>query len=204
MRIIFIDSCVNMYYMSNVQSVTTAATKSPADVVEAMVARSDANTINTNNNNSSQPIAKQQWLSKFFRKIGKQLEDITYVEVLTTGTDSSKLKLTEDNPEIDDALKVSGELSILARTRIELDGDIVVLLPLQNEVQQQASVNDEILNIHRENVKMAIENWHNFLNTAIEAAKIIAILAGYKDVGNAFDNFMFKDNKNNNTDTTGN
>jgi hypothetical protein len=124
----------------------------------------------------------QQWLSKFFRRIGKQLEDITYVEVLTTGADCSKLKLTEDNPEIDDALKVSGELSILARTRIELDGDIVVFLPLQNGVQQQASVNDEILNIHRENVKMAIENWHNFLNTAIEAAKIIAILAGYKDV----------------------
>lgn len=147
----------------------------------------------SSSNNSIVPLtqtSKQEWLSSFFGKIGRQLEDLTYLEVLTTGADTSKLRLTDEHPEIDDALKASGEMTILARTRIELDGDITVLLPLKNNAED-TSINNEVLDIHKENVKMAIENWHSFLNTAIEAAKTIAYIAGYKDVGKAFDKFMF-------------
>ena len=137
---------------------------------------------------------KEQWLHSFFGKIGKQLEDLTYLEVITTGASSEKLKLTKEFPEIDDALKQTGELSILARTRIELDGDIAVLLPLKGGVEE-ASINNEIMDVHRENVKTALENWRGFMNAAMEAAKLVAGIAGYKDVGKAFDNFMYKDTK---------
>jgi hypothetical protein len=140
------------------------------------------------------PALKEQWLSSFFGKIGKQLEDITYLEVLTTGADTSKLRLTKEKPEIDDALMDLGEVSILARTRIELDGDIAVLLPLKGSTEE-ASINNEIMDVHRENVKVALENWRGFMNAAIEAAKTVAVIAGYSNVGKAFDNFMYKDGK---------
>ncbi len=146
--------------------------------------------------NRSNYICKQEYNqafpshTRFFGKIGKQLEDLTYVEVLTMGCENSKLKLTPQTPEIDDAIKSVGEISVLARTKIELDGDIAVLLPLQNN---EVKINNEIMDIHRENVKVAIDNWNNFMKTTLEAAKTIADIAGLKDVSKAFDSFVFKE-----------
>jgi len=71
------------------------------------------------------------------------------------------------NPDLDiviDAFKDS-ELKIVARTRIELDGDIMVLLPTNNYKKDgDIIINQELLSLHKDNVDVAVKNWNSFVN----------------------------------------
>ena len=128
------------------------------------------------------------WLSKFYRKISDQLQDLTYVEVITMSSTSASAVTARIDTSAPDVLKEIEEkqMKLLARTKIELDGDILVILPMLNG---EATVNKEILNIHKENVTVAVQNWNSFLNMIIEVIKVFADLAGMprKDI---FDKFV--------------
>jgi hypothetical protein len=132
--------------------------------------------------------AKQGFLSKFFGKIGDQLQDLSYVEVVTTTSTSPLVKINPDAKDILDELEKPG-IAILARTRIELDGDIVMILPAENG--DTKVINKDIMNIHKENTTVAVANWTQVLNLAITAVKNIAELAGLKQT-DLFNNFVIK------------
>ena len=135
---------------------------------------------------------------KSLHNFGKQLErlttDLEAIEVVTaigeTTVEISSNKSTiegSDTPLKTDITNIangqiqsiSGKLNILARTRFELDGDLLVILPTKQiatnpttnsdtqpegsttsstEIKDRVEIDKEILDLHKENVKMAIDN----------------------------------------------
>ena len=111
-------------------------------------------------------------LDNIFAKLTDQLKDLTYVEVITAkGSPGVKI---EDRDDVLDALK---NVEILARTKIELDGDIVMVLPM-TKINGEDKIDQEIMTVHKENVDVAVQNWKSFMDTILNAVSLIAELAG--------------------------
>lgn len=131
--------------------------------------------------NTSSP-KKESWANSFFSKIGDQLEDLTYCEIITaTATNpASRIKTSAEN--VLDELNPPG-FAILARTKIELDGDILMILPTDPS-SGGAKIDKDIMDIHKQNTTVAVENWKNFLNMVIGVVNNIVELTGMdkKDV----------------------
>jgi hypothetical protein len=104
-------------------------------------------------------------------KIDPQYQDL--VEAITAR--SGNVVATESNAEGKEAtrIKANDELraEILARTWIGLDGDVAMILP-----RNRAGIDPEVLQLHKANVDVAVQNWRYFLDTMIKG---IQILAGY-------------------------
>jgi hypothetical protein len=117
------------------------------------------------------------FLDEIFDKVRDQLKDISYVEVITA-TGDAELKI---DPQKDNVLDAITTLNIRARTTIELDGDIVMIIPT-SKINGELKIDEAIMKIHKENVDAAVQNWKSFLNTILSAIELIAHLAGLKDV----------------------
>lgn len=82
---------------------------------------------------------------------------------------------TERNAEGEEAKRTKGNdelrAEILARTWIGLDGDIAMILP-----KNRSEIDSEILQLHKANVDVAVQNWRYFLDTMMKG---IQILSGY-------------------------
>lgn len=63
----------------------------------------------------------------------------------------------------------------MARTRIELDGDIGMLLP--TSADGSLTINNDILNIHKQNVDVAVANWNSFVQNMLKALDILVSIA---------------------------
>jgi hypothetical protein len=123
------------------------------------------------------PDEKKGFIGNFIDTIKKEIRDLSYMEIITTVGDVN----ANVNPDLElviDALKKS-ELRIIARTRIELDGDIMVLLPTSNNTKDgDITINQEIMALHKENVEVAVHNWNNFMNNMLLALKTIIDITG--------------------------
>jgi hypothetical protein len=128
------------------------------------------------------------------RIVREQLEDLSFVEIMTAESDNINAKI---NPNYENFLvaltaksgsplklkskadgeaneatirkKEDGELKgkVLARTRIELDGDIALILPTnRNEIDA------EVLQLHKANVDVAVQNYRLFVNAIFDVLKI--------------------------------
>ena len=85
---------------------------------------------------------------------------------------------TEINPDAEDiiaALKALNQINILARTRIELDGDIAVILPTDKD---NVKINNEVMAIHKQNVDTAVTNWNNFVHNILSALELLISISG--------------------------
>lgn len=124
---------------------------------------------------------------KFAKELERLTEDLKAVEVITA-VGPTTIDLKDEGGEIEvtnianGGKLVEGKLTILARTRLELDGDLLSILPTKGAVTKALSnktpsdneadtelkeptddnkmlgIDQDILNIHNENVKMALEN----------------------------------------------
>jgi len=112
-------------------------------------------------------------LDSLFAKLTDQLKDLSYVEVITA-KGSPDVKIDSEKENVLDTLNT---VEILARTKIELDGDIVMILPI-TKVNGEDRINQEIMKIHKENVEAAVQNWKSFMDTILNAVSLIAELAG--------------------------
>lgn len=131
-------------------------------------------------------------LNNFAKQFEHLSTDLEAIEVVTaigettveissnTHTEGSGTTLKADITNIANgqAQNISGKLNILARTRFELDGDLLVILPTKktttasttlptegptettslSELKDMVEIDKEILDLHKENVKMAIDN----------------------------------------------
>jgi hypothetical protein len=111
-------------------------------------------------------------LDNIFAKITDQLKDLSYVEVITA-KGSPDVKIDSDK----NVLEALNAVEILARTKIELDGDIITVLPI-TKVNIEDKINQEIMKVHKENVEVAVQNWKSFMDTILNAVSLIADLAG--------------------------
>jgi hypothetical protein len=100
----------------------------------------------------------------FFNDLSSELatwvSDIKAIEIVTASGNIT-VKIEGQNNDITNLANggnVSGEVKVLARTRVELDGDLLVILPTKEDESKSVIVDNEILNIHNNNVNMAMSN----------------------------------------------
>ena len=109
-----------------------------------------------------------------FSEFGKKLvevfkavsEDLGTLTVVTTTGSVTTIEKKSTGDEVYD-IKEEG---IAAKTIIEIDGDIIVKLPVTDKEGNAVELNERILEIHEENVAMAMENWRTFITTLVEIA----------------------------------
>jgi len=102
-------------------------------------------------------------LVEVFKAVSEDLGTLTVVT--TTGSVTTTVKKST-GAEIYD-IKEEG---IAAKTIIEIDGDIIVKLPVVDQEGNAVELNERILEVHEENVAMAMENWRTFITTLVEIA----------------------------------
>jgi hypothetical protein len=109
-----------------------------------------------------------------FGEFGKKLvevfkevsEDLGTLTVVTTTGSVTTTEKKSTGAEVYD-IKEEG---IAAKTIIEIDGDIIVKLPVVDQEGNAVELNERILEIHEENVAMAMENWRTFITTLVDIA----------------------------------
>jgi elongation factor P--beta-lysine ligase len=60
------------------------------------------------------------------------------------------------------------DVNVLARTRIELDGDVLVSLPQQNG---KVKLDNEIIELHKENLEFHFKLWQQMVETMTKTLK---------------------------------
>jgi hypothetical protein len=95
----------------------------------------------------------------------KWINDIQVMEIITgVGDVNVKIEAGKDTIEQLD----TGQIKLLARTSIHLDGDLLVLLPKKENSPGTFELDPQIYAIHKENVNIAIQNFSNNLKTMSE------------------------------------
>ncbi len=102
-------------------------------------------------------------LVEVFKAVSEDLGTLTVIT--TTGSVTTTVKKSTGAEVYD--IKEEG---IAAKTIIEIDGDIIVKLPVMDQEGNAVELNERILEIHEENVAMAMENWRTFITTLVEIA----------------------------------
>jgi hypothetical protein len=91
------------------------------------------------------------------------IEDVQTMDVITaTGNLKVKIDSTKQGSIIDQLTSADGELTIRARTTVQLDGDILSILP-EKASDTGSQVDEQMLKIHKESVDMAMKNVSNNL-----------------------------------------
>lgn len=116
---------------------------------------------------------KSLW-QKFVDTMNKELADLSYIEIITaSGDPKSEIDPNNDAQDVVDAIRALDTVKALARTRIELDGDIALIVP------GGSNINQEILSIHKQNVDVAVANWNAFVQNMLRALDLlISIVRG--------------------------
>ena len=139
----------------------------------------DASNIKDNTNiEKLKPEEDKGFLGNFFDTIRKEIRDVSYLEVVTAIGDV-KANVNPDAELVILGLNKDANVTIKARTRIELDGDIMVWLPTNNKEQDgEITINQQIMDIHKENVELAVHNWNQFMKNIFDVLKIIIDMTG--------------------------
>jgi hypothetical protein len=118
---------------------------------------------------------KNLW-ETFMDTLKNELIDLSYIEIVTAAGDpKTEIDPNNDARDIVAALRSLEKVRALARTRIELDGDIGMLVPTKDD--GSLSINNDILNIHKQNVDVAVENWNSFVQNMLKALDILVSIA---------------------------
>ncbi|HEY7757297.1 MAG TPA: hypothetical protein VIA08_03605 [Nitrososphaeraceae archaeon] len=91
------------------------------------------------------------------------IEDVQTMDVVSaTGNLKVKIDSTKQGSIIDQLPSAEGELTIRARTTIQLDGDILSILP-EKASNVGSQIDEQMIKIHKETVDMAMKNVSNNL-----------------------------------------
>lgn len=125
----------------------------------------------------SAEVDDETFLENLKKTIKEYLTDLTYIDVTTLIGDPKKTKWKLD-PTKDIKQQISEmDVTLLAKTIIELDGDITQILPGDHSTGDVIT-DKEILNLHKESVDAAVENWDNFVKNSIEAVSQVRKFLG--------------------------
>ena len=91
------------------------------------------------------------------------IEDVQTMDVVSaTGNLKVKIDSTKQGSILDQLPSAEGELTIRARTTIQLDGDILSILP-EKASNVGSQIDEQMIKIHKETVDMAMKNVSNNL-----------------------------------------
>lgn len=84
------------------------------------------------------------------------IDDIRSMDIVTATSDDLKVKI---DPKKGDLLTdLPQNVKINARTTVQLDGDLIVILPTKQGTQGDPQIDNDILQIHKDNVDLALKN----------------------------------------------
>ena len=107
------------------------------------------------------------------------IDDVRSMDIVTATAKDLRIKIDPTTTNLLEGLPA--EVQIKARTTIQLDGDLIVLLPTKEGTESDTQVDSQILQIHKENVDFALKNLSN--NIKIFTDGIVQALALAKDYG---------------------
>lgn len=131
-------------------------------------------------------------MNTFFETIKKEMADLSYMEIVTVVGDP-KTAIDAKANDIVEALNDTPKLTIVARTRIELDGDIAMIVPSDEDTSK---LRQDIMALHKENAAAAVNNWNTFVkNILLAAVTIFGVVSGDSKPGEAMSKMLqdFKD-----------
>jgi hypothetical protein len=146
----------------------------------------------------------------FLNTLNKEIKDLRSLEILTVSAEN--LLMDMEKPDTNEPtnllkdleqIKDKHNIQILARTHYELDGDIVQFLPMTKDSStgnvKNLKENNDIMNIHNQNVEKALSNQQNFIKVMTEfVSQVLLGVAGKNDLkglGNLMDIFVSDKNK---------
>jgi len=110
-------------------------------------------------------------LGEFGKKLATKLEeiakDIGTLTVITTTGQIKKITKVSTGEDIYDIT----ETGISAKTIIEMDGDIILKIPVKDADGEDQVIDERILSLHEGNVKLAMDNWKTFITTLVSVSK---------------------------------
>ncbi len=113
------------------------------------------------------------------------IEDIQAIDIVTaTALTDEGIKVTIDprKGSIMASLDGNSGINIKARTTLQLDGDYIGILPTKKtDTAPTTQIDTEVLTLHKENVKFAIDNYSNNLKIMTDA--VIKLLSSLNEVG---------------------
>ena len=125
----------------------------------------------------SAEIDDETFLDDLKKTIKEYLTDLTYIDVTTLIGDPKKIKWKLDPSKNIKEQIADMDVTLLAKTVIELDGDITQILP-GDPATGDVITDKEILQLHKESVDAAVENWDSFVKNMIEAVSQIRKFLG--------------------------
>ena len=114
-------------------------------------------------------------LTGIVKKVGKVLDDMaTDLYELSVVTTTGSVKTIEIDEKKDGTKRQVfdiEETGISAKTVIQIDGDIIVKIPVRNSEGEPIEIDERMLQLHEENVRMAMENWKTIITTLVSVVK---------------------------------
>lgn len=118
----------------------------------------------------------EEFSTNFANIIKDGITDVTKLDVTTVVGDSAKVdmeKVFGDKENFTKDNGTSAELTIIGMTRINAAGDIVEMLYGSNG---KLDMEPDLLEIHKENVKQAVETWNRFFRNLLEISATVAAI----------------------------
>lgn len=114
-------------------------------------------------------------LAGVVKKVGKVLDDMAtdLYELSVVTTTGSVTTIEIDNKKDGTKKQVFDvqETGISAKTVIQIDGDIIVKIPVRDGEGNEIEIDERMLQLHEENVQMAMENWKTIITTLVSVVK---------------------------------
>jgi len=133
----------------------------------------------------------------------EELQDLSYMEIITATSEKVDGHIDNKGWDILDSLRRGnppseydivneGEVEIkkedmltlsnteiLARTRIELDGDIMTIL--KDKKGESVKMSEDAMELHKLGMDISVKNWHYFLQFVLEMTMTIGMIVGNVD-----------------------
>lgn len=114
-------------------------------------------------------------LKDIVKKVGNALQematDLVELSVVTTTGSVTTIEINDHRTGGKKEVFDIQETGITAKTVIQLDGDIIVRIPVKDMEGSPMEIDERMLQLHEENVKIAMENWRTVITTLVAVVK---------------------------------
>jgi hypothetical protein len=98
-------------------------------------------------------------------------QDIGELSVVTTTGEIITKEVNRPNEEGMKTIYDIEETGVSAKTLIQIDGDIIVRVPVKDVDGNPLEIDERMLKLHEDNVKIAMENWRTVITTTVSVIK---------------------------------
>ena len=143
---------------------------------------------------------------KLKKTVEEELEDLSYMEIITAVSDDVEKHIDNKGWDILDSLRrgnppsfydsardeenkitkeemmTSKNTEIIARTRIELDGDVFTVM--KGKDATSAVMSKDLMALHNKGIEISVQNWKMFLDFVVDMTSTIGVLVGQVNADN--------------------